>query len=169
MSYSTISAQQIPTLLESGARVIDVRTAAEFRSAHVAGAELQPLDQLDPAAFSDFSDRPVYILCQSGKRASMAAHKLTKYGHKHVYVVEGGTDAAIDAGLSIIRGKPTISIERQVRMTAGALVLIGTLLGLFVHGGLFAIPALIGAGLVFAGATDSCGMGMMLSKCPWNR
>ncbi|MGB0334407.1 MAG: rhodanese-like domain-containing protein [Opitutales bacterium] len=166
MSYSTISARQIPTLLESGARVIDVRTAAEFRSAHVAGAELQPLDQLDPTAFSG---RPVYILCQSGKRASMAAHKFTEHGHRHIYVIEGGTDAAIEAGLTIVRGKHTISIERQVRIAAGALVLIGTLLGLFVHGGLFAIPAFIGAGLLFAGATDSCGMGMMLSKCPWNR
>ena len=166
MSYSTISAQQIPTLLESGARVIDVRTPAEFRSAHVEGAELQPLDHLDPGSFPDM---PVYILCQSGKRASMAAHKFVESGHTHIYVVEGGTDAAIEAGLTIIRGKHTISIERQVRIAAGGLVFIGTLLGLFVHGGFFAIPAFIGAGLVFAGVTDTCGMGMMLSKCPWNR
>lgn len=166
MSFSTISAQEIPPLLASGARVIDVRTPAEYNGAHVEGAELHPLDQLDTGAFSE---APVYILCQSGKRASMAAQKLEAAGHEQVFVVDGGTDAAIQAGLPIIRGKGCISIERQVRIAAGTLVFAGILLGLFVHQGFFGIPAFVGAGLVFAGITDTCGMGMMLAKCPWNR
>lgn len=166
MSFSTITAQEIPALLKSGARVIDVRTPAEFKGAHVDGAELHPLDQLDTAVFSE---APVYILCQSGKRADMAAQKLEAAGHKQIYVVDGGTDAAIEAGLPIIRGKGCISIERQVRIAAGALVFTGSLLGLFVDSRLLAIPIFVGAGLVLAGATDTCGMGMMLAKCPWNR
>ncbi len=166
MSFSTISVQEIPSLLETGARVIDVRTPAEYNGAHVDGAELHPLDQLDTSAFSGAA---VYILCQSGKRANMAAQKLAAAGHEQVYVVDGGTDAAIKGGLPIIRGKGSISIERQVRIAAGALVFTGTLLGLYVHNGFFALPAFVGAGLVFAGITDTCGMGMMLAKCPWNR
>lgn len=166
MSYSTINAQEIPALLKSGSRVIDVRTPAEFKGAHVEGAELHPLDQLDTSAFPE---APVYILCQSGKRASMAAQKLEAAGHEQVYVVDGGTDAAIKAGLPIIRDQGCISIERQVRIAAGALVFTGAILGLAVHYGFFGIPIFVGAGLVFAGVTDTCGMGMMLAKCPWNQ
>ena len=166
MTYSTIDAKELTPLLKDKARVIDVRTPAEYKSAHVEGAELHPLDQLDTAAFTN---APLYILCQSGKRASIAAQKVTATGHEQVYVVEGGTDAAIQADLPIIRGKGCISIERQVRIAAGALVFIGTLLGLYVHPGFFGISAFVGAGLAFAGITDTCGMGMMLAKCPWNQ
>lgn len=166
MSFSTIPVQELPQHLQSGDRVIDVRSPAEFRGAHVDGAELHPLDKLDTNALAG---QPVYILCQSGKRATMAAEKLTAAGHEAVFVVEGGTDAAIEADLPIIRGEGSISIERQVRIAAGGLVFTGTLLGLFVQTGFFALPAFVGAGLVFAGVTDTCGMGMMLAKCPWNR
>lgn len=62
-----------------------------------------------------------------------------------------------------------MSLERQVRIAAGSLVFIGVALGWFVHRGFFAVPAFVGAGLVFAGLTDFCGMGLLLAKMPWNR
>ena len=84
-------------------------------------------------------------------------------------LVEGGTQGWVDAGLEAVRGEKAISLERQVRIAAGTLVFIGTLLGYFVHHYWLGVPAFVGAGLVFAGVTDTCGMGMMLAKMPWNR
>ena len=74
-----------------------------------------------------------------------------------------------DAGLPVVRGKKAVSLERQVRIAAGSLVVIGVALGLLVHPVLFGLSGFVGAGLVFAGVTDTCGMGMMLARMPWNR
>lgn len=171
MKFETTSPRKLPEILSNGYTVIDVRTPKEFQAAHVAGAESIPLDQLNGEQFcGQYGDGfPVYILCQSGKRAATAAERLIKAGHKNVTVIEGGTNAAIDAQVEVEYGKGAISLERQVRIAAGTLVFIGTLLGFFVHAGFLALPAFVGAGLVFAGITDTCGMGMMLAKCPWNR
>jgi rhodanese-related sulfurtransferase len=171
MNIETTSARQLPEIFSNGYTVIDVRTPREFEAEHVTGAESIPLDSLDPVQFigRHGDGFPVYILCQSGKRSTAAAERLIQAGHKNITVIEGGTNAAKDAGVEIIYGQGTISIERQVRIAAGALVFIGTLLGFFLHGGFLAIPAFVGAGLVFAGVTDTCGMGMALTKCPWNR
>lgn len=171
MKIETASAQKLPEFFASNATVIDVRTPKEYQSAHVAGAASTPLDQLDPESFraQHGDEQAVYILCQAGKRAITAAERLSQAGHKNVTVIAGGTAAAIEAGIEIEYGENSISIERQVRIAAGALVLIGTLLGLFVQGMFFALPALVGSGLMFAGITDSCAMGMLLAKCPWNR
>jgi rhodanese-related sulfurtransferase len=85
-------------------------------------------------------------------------------------VVEGGTLAWIAANLPVTRSAvKMISLERQVRIAAGSLVLIGVLLGWFVHRGFYGLAAFVGAGLVFAGITDFCGMGLLLAKLPWNR
>lgn len=171
MSRNNIQATEIPALLKSGKQVIDVRSPAEFASVHVAGARLTPLDQLDSIAFCEEfgTEEPVYILCQSGKRAAMAADKLMAAGHTNCVVVEGGTQAAIQANVPVNRGKGSISLERQVRIAAGSLVFIGTALGYYINPAFFIIPAVVGAGLTFAGITDTCGMGMMLSKCTWNQ
>ena len=171
MSPQTITASELPPLLVNQSTVIDVRTPAEFKAAHVNGAQLHPLDSLDPVAFckAHGTDEPVYLLCQSGKRASMAADRLIQAGHKNIIVVEGGTAAAIEHGLDIAYGKGAISIERQVRIAAGLLVLAGTLAGAFIHPALLIVPGFVGAGLAFAGITDTCGMAMALAKCPWNQ
>jgi len=171
MTYKTIAAVELPTILQQGHCVIDVRSPSEYRGAHVVGAELQPLDKLNTTTFSQKHDTeaPVYILCQTGKRSRIAAEKLASAGHRNLHVVEGGTDAAKAAGLEIEYGKGTISIERQVRIAAGTLVVIGVALGIFSHPGFLGISAFVGCGLVFAGITDTCGMGLMLAKMPWNR
>jgi hypothetical protein len=83
--------------------------------------------------------------------------------------IEGGTMAWTTANLPVVRGKKTISLERQVRIAAGSLVVIGCTLGFFVHPLGYVLATFIGAGLVFAGVTDTCGMGMLLARMPWNR
>ena len=93
----------------------------------------------------------------------------TTAGVENLFSVEGGTLAWEKAGLPVVRGREVISLERQVRIAAGLLVVLGVMLGWLVHPGFLALSAFVGAGLVFAGLTDTCGMGLMLAKMPWNR
>jgi rhodanese-related sulfurtransferase len=154
--------------------VIDVRTPSEFASVHAEGALPAPLDGLDPAALAQSCGRAandaIYVICRSGARAARACAQFHAAGFPNVFCVEGGTDAWEKAGLPLVRGtSKVISLERQVRLAAGALVLAGVLLGLLVHPWLLGIAAFVGAGLFFSGLTDWCGMAMLLAKLPWNR
>ena len=152
-------------------RLIDVRTPVEYAEVHAEGARLVPLNQLDPRAVSEGSDaEPLYVICKSGSRAAKAVEKFRAAGFANVFNVEGGTAAWERAGLPVVRGtKKVISLERQVRIGAGLLVLLGVLLGRLVHPVFYGLSAFVGAGLTFAGVTDWCGMGMLLAKMPWNR
>jgi rhodanese-related sulfurtransferase len=172
MSVATISPKQLHDLVESGAPVelIDVRTPVEYREVHVTFARNLPLDQLDPGnVVAGRNGEPLYVICRSGKRASQACDKLLAAGFTNLVNVEGGTQAWEQAGLPVVRGKKAISLERQVRIAAGSLVVIGSLLGAFVHPAWIGLAAFVGAGLVFAGITDTCGMGMLLARAPWNQ
>ena len=150
--------------------VIDVRTPVEFAEVHVPEARSVPLDELKPGGLQLQKDQPVYLLCRSGGRATKAADKFAREGFVQPVVVEGGTLAWIEANLPVTRGQTrVISLERQVRIIAGSLVFIGVVLGWFVHRGFFGLSAFVGAGLVFAGITDFCGMGLLLARMPWNK
>lgn len=153
--------------------LIDVRMPTEYREVHAEGAVNVPLDSLDPKAVADSvgarADKPVYVICKSGNRSSKAAQKFVDAGVEDVINVDGGTTAWVDAGLPVVRGKKSVSLERQVRILAGFLALLGAVLGFFVHAYFVGLSAFIGAGLMFAGITDTCGMGMMLSRMPWNQ
>jgi rhodanese-related sulfurtransferase len=149
--------------------LIDVRTPAEYRALHAEGAVLVPLDQLNAGQFSAQSHGPLYLICASGTRARIAAEKLDAAGLAEPIVIQGGTTAWEAAGLPVVRGKSAISLERQVRITAGSLVVIGVILGWFVSRYFFALSGIVGAGLVFAGITDTCGMGLLLARAPWNQ
>ena len=152
------------------ATVIDVRTPVEFAEVHVPQAKNIPLDELNPNSLSPYKNQPVYLLCRSGQRATKAAEKLAKADYSQPVIIEGGTLAWIEANLPVTRGTAkVISLERQVRITAGSLVFIGFLLGWFVNHWFFVLSGFVGAGLVFAGITDFCGMGLLLAKAPWNR
>ena len=156
-----------------GLPVLDVRTPVEFAGEHVPSARNVPLDRFNPAelyAPGGLSPaRPVYLLCRSGARAARAADKLAAAGFKNSVVVTGGTLGWIAAGLPVDR-RPikVISLERQVRIVAGSLVLTGVLLAHFMNPWFIGLSAFVGAGLVFAGITDFCGMGLLLARLPWN-
>ena len=102
------------------------------------------------------------------RRARQAAEKLKTQGIASLSVLEGGVQAWEASGLPLLRGKKTISLERQVRIAAGTLVFIGAVLGYFVNPAWMGLAGFVGAGLVFAGVTDTCGMGMILARMPWN-
>lgn len=174
MTVTTIPASQLAELCKSRTvDLIDVRTPVEFRELHVEAARNIPLDRLDPAAVAQARngrrDVPLYVICRSGGRGRQACEKLLAAGFTNVVNVEGGTLACVEAGLPVVRGRKAISLERQVRIAAGSFVLLGVLLGWLVHPAFFGLSAFIGAGLVFAGITDTCGMGMMLARMPWNQ
>jgi rhodanese-related sulfurtransferase len=168
-----IQANQLNSALQSGKRtaLIDVRTPAEHGEIHIAGSTLMPLDRLDPAAVKAAAAQAeqCVIICRSGKRAEQAYQKLAAAGCDNLVVLDGGVTAWESAGLPVNRGKKAMSLERQVRIAAGLLVVTGVALGTWVHPGFYGISAFVGAGLVFAGVTDWCGMAMLLAKMPWNQ
>ncbi len=174
MSITTVSPKQLHDAVQAGQAVelIDVRTPAEFREVHVTFARNVPLDQLNATQVADGrngSSQPLYVICRSGSRGKQACEKLVSAGYTKVINVEGGTQAWDQAGLPVVRGQQAMSLERQVRIAAGSLVVLGSALGAFVSPYWIGLAAFVGAGLVFAGITDTCGMGMLLARMPWNQ
>lgn len=172
---STINEITPVELAERAARgpvdLIDVRTPAEYTEVHAGPAVSLPLDQLDAGRVATArqapAGEPVYVICRSGSRGRQACERLQAAGCPAVNVA-GGTLAWEQAGLEVVRGRKTMSLERQVRIAAGALVLAGSALA-FVSVYFALVAGFVGAGLVFAGVTDTCGMGMLLARLPWNR
>jgi rhodanese-related sulfurtransferase len=175
VSLLSINALTLAQLYGSGKKIelIDVRTPVEYREVHVTFARNIPLDQLDPAkiikARNGSANEPLYLICRSGGRSLQACEWFHKAGYTNVVNVEGGTLACQTVGLPLTQGKQAISLERQVRIAAGSLVLLGVVLGWLVHPYFIGLSAFIGAGLLFAGVTDTCGMGMLLARMPWNK
>lgn len=149
---------------------LDVRTPAEFEEAHIEGSVLHPLSDLDVEAVGRLAQgkEGCVVICRSGNRASQAADKLKAGALPSLAILEGGVQAWEAAGLPLKRGAKTMSLERQVRIAAGALVFTGAVLGFFVNPAWIALSGFVGAGLVFAGITDTCGMGMLIALMPWN-
>lgn len=176
MRINTTSPREVAQAWRPGmaAKLIDVRGPAEYRAAHIEGSLHTPLDSLDPKAFADGGgnqnvDRAIYFICRTGNRSAKACERFQAAGFTNVHNVGGGMEAWERARLPVTRGAATISLERQVRIGAGSLVLAGLFLGRRVRPAFYAIAAFAGAGLLFAGVTDYCGMAKLLEKMPWNR
>ena len=152
-------------------RLLDVRTPGEFEAEHIAGAYNVPLDTLDEhgAEIRARVADPVILVCRSGQRARKAEEALRAAGMTNLYLLDGGMAAWTAAGLPVRRGAPRMSLERQVRIAAGGLAAIGGFLALFLDPLFAIVPAFIGSGLVFAGVTDTCMLGMLLARLPHNR
>lgn len=155
--------------------LVDVRTPAEVRGDALNGIIAMPLDNLDPAQLQQeikhrhAGGQPIYLICQSGKRAEMAAEKLTGQLSQDLVVVEGGMKSLREAQGSGAQPDSVMSIERQVRLAAGSLVVAGVLAGYLLHPFAFALSGFVGAGLIYAAITDTCAMGLLMAKAPWNR
>ncbi|TBR25729.1 rhodanese-like domain-containing protein [bacterium] len=152
-------------------QVLDVRERAEFDADGGApGSLLAPLST-DVAAGGLFdAQKPVFVMCRSGARAQKAALLLEARGFVDVRVVEGGMEAWKAAGFPVAgQVAGAWSIERQVRFTVGVLLVSSFVLGRAVHPVFYALAPLLGAGLLYSSLTDTCGMGAVLLKMPWNR
>ena len=166
------SVNEINELLSSGmeCQVIDVREYSEFNAERIAEAQLMPLSNFEKHADEIDHAKPVYLMCRAGNRAKQAAERLAAKGFTDVHVIEGGMLAWTQANLPVLDGGSKVwSLERQVRFTAGSLVLLGGVLSLTVHPYAVLLSIFVGAGLMFAAATDTCAMGMVLAKMPWNQ
>ncbi len=176
---ATISPVTLADLRRRGEKLtlVDVRTPAEFGEVHLDFAHNVPLDRLEPQQIAALGgDGPVYFVCRSGGRSHKACEKMLAAGLTDVISVEGGTAACEAVGMSVVRGRKAMSLERQVRIAAGALVASGAALAGFgpdtpvnwqaIGAGL---AGFVGCGLVFAGITDTCGMGMLIARMPWNQ
>lgn len=150
-------------------QLVDVREFSEYEAERVQGATLVPLSGLDQSLGLIHRDRTVYLMCRSGKRAAQAAERLTRQGFKDLRVIDGGLQGWVAAGLPVECGTGRVwSLERQVRFGAGLFVLTGILLSL-ISPWFVLLSAFVGAGLTFSAITDTCGMGMILARMPWNQ
>ena len=159
MTLRTVSPEKARNMLNEGAILVDIRDPDEHAREHIAAARSLPLSTLEQADLELHRGKPVIFHCRSGQRTQMNATKLQACA---------GEDRK--AGLPVVtdRRQP-IEMQRQVQIVAGALGLGGVLLGAFVSPAFFAVPGFIGAGLLFAGLTGTCGMAKLLKLAPWNR
>ena len=157
--------------LENGdIHLVDVREQVEFAGSRVAEARSLPLSELEKRHTELDHSKPIYVMCRTGRRSAEAQKRLAQLGFQNVINVSGGIEEWRKNRLPLERDeKAPWSIERQVRFAAGALVLSGVLLSIFVHPYFIAVPGLIGLGLVITAAIDWCGMGLLIAKMPWNR
>lgn len=173
-----ISSVDFSLLRQSGHTqlVLDVRTPAEVAGQSLPGSHNVPLQDVCTESIQSLlksqnhGDEPVYLLCGSGMRAEKAAEMIAGAVNNPLWVIEGGINALKNTDTPLtVSDSSVISLERQVRITAGFMVVLGVVLGSFVAPGFYGLSAFVGAGLMFAGITDSCGMAMVLAKMPWNQ
>ncbi|MEU3016890.1 rhodanese-like domain-containing protein [Nocardiopsis sp. NPDC007018] len=171
MSVS-VDAATVRARLDSGSAplLVDVRTPAEFEGAHIPGAVNLPLGELDHHAGRVARDasEPIVLVCQSGPRAERARLRLAAAGLDDAVVLTGGMNAWAAADGPSVHGPERWALDRQVRLVAGTVVLVAALLSLVWTPAVF-VAAFVGAGLAFAGITNTCAMAHLLSKLPYNR
>ncbi len=164
-----VSASKVQALPQTSYRVLDVRTSSEFRTCHIPGAVNVPLDQV--GRYRDqllASERPVVVVCQQGGRAKQAQDKLVAAGGSGFHVLMGGMVAWQQAEGPVVKGEQRWGLERQVRLVAGSIVLL-SILGSLVVPGLKFVAGFVGAGLTFAALSNTCMMGNLLARLPYNR
>lgn len=155
---------------EGGYTVVDVREYPEYAAAAIPESALVPLAGVEAAAALWNKSRRLLLVCRTGRRAAQAAGKLAGLGFEHLAILEGGLEAWRAAGLRVkVSDRKPWSLERQVRVIAGAMVAVSTTLGLTVSPWFFAWTGFVVGGLVFAGVTDFCLMATILGRMPWNR
>jgi rhodanese-related sulfurtransferase len=166
---STVTVDQLRNQPNPPALLVDVRSGTEFASGHIPSAVNIPMDQIE-ARLDDLGvNLPIVLICQAGKRARMTAGLLEPC-QRQITVLEGGTKAWIEAGLPVVASvKTRWSLERQVRLGAGLMVVTGAILALTVNPLWVILCGFVGLGLSFAGLTDICAMGIILEKMPWNK
>ena len=170
-----ISASQFRNLYRDVSQklyIVDLRTHGEVVSEYLEGCIHCPVQTLTSAELQSCltqeghtPDQPIYLLCAAGPRASLAEKQLKDDFEAELIIITGGLNALKASGLS---PSNSLSLERQIRITAGSLVVIGISTGYFMRPLFYTLSGFVGADLVFADITDTCGMGMLLARMPWN-
>jgi rhodanese-related sulfurtransferase len=171
MATQHISATDLISMTARGeALVIDVREPGEFESGHIASAVSVPLARLGLDEMSVPHGKTLVLVCASGRRSASGCEVVAKRLDGAVYSLDGGMNAWRAAGGTVVgRSRSVLSIDRQVQVIAGLLVLSGVVFGFTLHPGFFALSGFVGAGLTFAGLSGFCGMARVLALAPWNQ
>ncbi|MET0028116.1 MAG: rhodanese-like domain-containing protein [Candidatus Thiodiazotropha sp.] len=173
-----ISAQEYLQRIGEGDPItlIDVRSTTEYREGHIPSAKLVPLNELTEEALRQELDHqqtdrdiPIVFTCHSGFRAQQAYERMRTAGYSNLMLLEGGNEAWENAGYPLKRCSHVVSLERQVQIAIGSLLLLKVLFGFTVHEMFFLAGAVIGAGLIVAGVTRWCGLARLIAAMPWNR
>ena len=150
------------------ALLIDVREPVEFAREHIAGAESLPLSAFHISKLP--RDRKIVLCCQSGTRSTSALAQLQAGGYTDIAHLDGGLAAWKAARFTTtVDVSQPLSIMRQVLIVAGSLTLAGAILAWVISPWFILLSAFVGAGLMFAGITDTCMMAMLLTKLPYNQ
>ncbi|WP_373529457.1 rhodanese-like domain-containing protein [Nostoc sp.] len=167
----TIEAQKLKHSLEHNSVIlVDVREPSEHAGEKIIDSVLVPLSNFDPAKVPIDPTKPIVLYCQSGKRSAQAAQKLISSGVGKVYHLEGGLNQWKQKGYSTqVNKNAPISMMRQVQIAAGFFVFTGTVLGAIISPWFLILSGFVGAGLMFAGITNTCAMAMLLAKLPYNQ
>lgn len=168
---TSISTRQVGEMTASGAKIIDVRTPAEFESVHIPGSYNVPLDQLSEhrRELTQVLTTPAILVCGSGMRAKQADSSLREAGVNSLTVLDGGISAWEQGGGEVVHGTQKWALDRQVRLAAGSMVIVGALGGLLVWRPLTLLSLFIGGGLTYSAITDTCGITSLFSKLPYNQ
>ncbi len=172
MPIKTVDSGTLKRWIESGeAVVVDVREPAEHAAEKIQGATSLPLGSVNKTALPGTDGKKLVIHCRSGKRSMNACEKLlTEDPNLEIYNLEGGISAWEASGHEVASsGKFFLPLDRQVQITIGLSVLIGSLLAYFVNPLFFLLTGFFGAGLTFAGLTGFCGLAMVMARMPWNQ
>lgn len=168
---TTVSAVELRARLAEGndIRLVDVRTTAEFEAGHIATSYHVPLDALREHR-DEFRhlDAHVVLVCQSGSRAAQAAERLAGAGLVNLQILDGGIARWVTAGGDVNCGRRRWTLERQVRLAAGAVVLASVLTSVALPVASL-VAGVVGGGLVVAALTDTCALGSLLARLPYNR
>lgn len=168
-----IDAVTAKSWLDQGkAQLFDIREADEFHREHIAGARLAPRAEIKVTdAGNDRAEATIAIFhCNSGQRTREAADQIRSCGYLEAYALEGGLSGWKSAGLATeLNRKAPISLQRQVQITAGSMVVIGILLAWLVSPWFALLSGFVGAGLVFAGISNTCALARVLALLPYNR
>jgi len=150
--------------------IIDVREYAEYAAGNIKDAKLVPLGTVREASETWNKGEPLTLVCKSGRRSEEARRQLAAHGFTMLSLLPGGMAAWTEAGKPIeVAAHHPWAMERQVRTAAGSLILATLALGVLRSRYFFLGTAAVGAGLVYAGVSDSCMMASGLARMPWNR
>ena len=152
--------------------IVDVRTPGEFEEVHISGSKNIPLTDLKsalPELVETAKNHELILVCRTQNRVKLAYDQLMTHGISHCRILEGGMTQWIADGRPVIRGKRGFSLDQQVRLSAGMIIILGVVLSVLVSSWFLLLPAAAGIGLIHAGWTDSCLMRTVLTTWPFNR
>jgi rhodanese-related sulfurtransferase len=172
MTVKNIDAKTLKKWLENNeAIVVDVREFSEHEAEKIAGSNLLPLAKVCKSSLPKYENKKLVLHCRSGKRSASACQKLLdEDSNLEIYNLEGGISAWSAEGCEIkTSGKFFLPLDRQVQLTIGLGVFVGSILGYLVSPVFFLLSGFFGAGLMFAGLSGYCGLAILMAKMPWNK